>query len=223
MIARLQGARSLEDAATRYVEEIYTRYKPSVVLARVYATVPFRELPADDQAFVRRTFKNVAITPETVSLSLLGTRGVKPAWNARRESRGHLAIPLVDAAFIEGIPMIARLLAELGVDTRLFESSEQVMARKLIGGFNGVFYVADAGVALDSKGRKIIPAVDFVKENGVKTVFGMGGIYMHGTMVVGIVFTRESLQKTVAETFATTVSQLKIATERLVTERKIYG
>ncbi len=223
--ARLDGSRSLEEAAQRFARELHASFEDSVSLARVYATVPYAELPVPDQQFLQRTARSTLATlrDETLILSLLGSRGAQASWNQRQTSRGHLAIPLRDARSVEEIPMIARLLSELGVDTQLLEASQAVIARKLIGGLNGLFYVPDAQTSLDARGRRIIPAQDFVTIHGIKTVFGMGGIYFQGTIVAAILFTREDVPRHIAERFAMLITPLKKATERLVESRRIYG
>lgn len=75
------------------------------------------------------------------------------------------------------------------------DAAPDVNARRLLGGFNGVFYVDDASSARDAQDRLIIAARDFVAEHGVKTVFGMGGAYPDGTLLVIIVFAREHLTR----------------------------
>jgi hypothetical protein len=215
-IAKLRGSTSLQDAAQRFAIEIFERFSGSVALSRVYATVPNDQLPSAERLTQR------GLSGETLVLSLLGTHGHDSSWNNRARSKNHLAIPLINAQRVEEIPMIARLLQELGFDLSLLEVGEGVIARKLIGGFNGVFYVADAATAVDAKGRLIIPAQDFVASNGIKTVFGMGGCYLSGTTIAVIVFARQTVPRRTAEMLATLVSVLKMATEELVTKRRIY-
>jgi hypothetical protein len=224
--ARLDGAGSLEEAAQRFAALFHETYPVSVALARVYFTVAHVDLPALDRAFVAAllaTADVLAIAEQTAVLSLVGTSGAEPAWCDRRRSRGHLAIPLVDAAFVEAIPMLARLLTELGVDIASLSLGGGAVARRLLGGFNGLFYVPDARDALDVRGRQIIPAQDFVALHRIRTVFGMGGAYMRGTLVTAIVFSRESLDRPSAERLATLVSDFKLATEPLVSAGKIYA
>jgi hypothetical protein len=58
----------------------------------------------------------------------------------------------------------------------------------MLGGRNGTFYVQDARTAVDSLGRHVIAARDFAQEFAIRTVFGMGGAYVDGTMAVAIFF-----------------------------------
>ena len=119
--------------------------------------------------------------------------------------------------------MLARLLKELGVDLTWLDAATDLNARRLIGGFNGVFFVDDAATAQDNLGRKIIPAQDFVEEQGVKTVFGMGGFYPDNTLIVIIVFARERLTRTHVERFTSLISLIKGETFGLVRARKIFA
>ena len=91
-----------------------------------------------------------------------------------------------------------------------------------MGGFNGVFYVADAATARDSQGRFIIPAQDFVAKYGVKTVFGLGGAYLGGALAACIVFAGEQLPRQQAERFAGLATPFKAATAELVRSRQYF-
>lgn len=113
----LQGARldiherrSVESAAQTLASSLFEALTDSIVLARVFVTVPLGECPAS----IRRHLESVeGIDALTPMLVLLGTRGRRPEWNSRHQSRGHAAIPLISRERVGEIPMIARLLAEL--------------------------------------------------------------------------------------------------------------
>ncbi len=222
----LKGCTSLEHAAQTLAKKVYTTYQSSTVLARVYATVPYGRLPADARSFVdavaATTAGNAPLTDATPCLSLLGTYGLEPAWQTRRMSRGHLAIPLLSRAFVEAAPMIARLFKDLGIDLAWIDNPTSDFSRALVGGFNGVFFVQDAGTAKDPKNNFVIPAQSFVAQNKVKTVFGMGGFYMQGTMVAIILFTREQVSRMQAERFSALSSILKVATNTHVVGGRIF-
>lgn len=156
-------------------------------------------------------------------LRLLGTHGAEAAWCDRRTSVGHRGIPLVSAAFVHAIPMVARLLKELGVDLAWLDTSPEVNARRLLGGFNGVFYVDDAASARDAHGRLVIPAQDFVAERRVKTVFGMGGFYPDGTLLAIIVFSSEHLKRSQVEPLTSLFSMLKGETFGVVRARRLFA
>lgn len=216
---RLQGTTTLESAAQGFVDVLADRF-PTIVLARVYATMPLYRLPPREQAFARRVSSRAS--DETLTLTLLGTRGAAPEWNDRRSSQGHVAIPLVDQRFVAEVPMVAALLRALGVDLAWFDVPRDVMARRLVGGFNGVFHVPDARTATDEAGRNVIPAQDFVAQHGVKSVFGVGGSWLNGWMAAAIVFCRESVSQSDATAFAPLASAFKLATMHHVAAGRIF-
>src|SRR5215831_20207488 len=157
---------------------VYTHFAESAILARVYVTVPFAALPPPTQAFVQALpGAAAALTGTTPVLSLVGTQGQKVDWNDRRKSKQHGAIPLISAEFVDGIPMIARLLQELGVPLDWIDSHDAQRIVTTIAKAVGLFFVEDAAQATDQQGRKVIPAQDFVSAYGVKSVFGTGGAY----------------------------------------------
>ena len=223
---RVGRAESLEEAAALVAQTLHERFTAGTILARVYAVIPYRELEPPVTAFVddlaAKTDETERMGPETLVLALLGTHGAESAWCDRRTSVGHRGIPLVSAAFVQKIPMVARLLKELGVDLAWLDASPEVNARRLLGGFNGVFYVADAESVRDAQGRLVIPAQDFVAAHGVKTVFGMGGFYPDGTLLAIIVFSNEYLKRSQVETLTGLISMLKGETFGVVRGRRLF-
>jgi hypothetical protein len=224
---RVRGASSLETAAQRLATGIFEAFDPGVVLARVFVTQPYGKVPAEVRAFVDSLSRSKGIAgllrDDLPVLSLLGTRGTRPAWNERRHSKGHLGIPLAGARFVQSIPMLARLFQEIGMDLKWFDDTQPGLARRLVGGgFNGLFYVADARATVDSAGRHVITAQDFVTANDVKTVFGVGGAYLGGTMIAVIVFSREAVERPVVERFALLISPFKSATSDLVLSGRVF-
>ena len=224
--AELAGAETLETAAQRFCEILQETFAESTVLARVFATVPYGALPAATRTFVRRLVgaRTDQLKPKTPVLSLLGTRGVLPRWNSRHLSEGHVAIPLASAEFVDAIPMIASLLKQLGVAIANAEDVETTIVMQALGKAAAVFFVDDAETAVDSQGRSIITARDFVQEHGVRTVFGFGGAYaITGTFVVTILFTRESMGRAQAQRFMRLANRFKAATMRPVGRGQIFA
>ena len=223
---RVGNVASLEEAAALVAQTLHERFIAGTVLARVYAVLPYRAIEPSLAAFVdaiaTKTGETDSIRPDTPVLTLLGTHGAEPAWCDRRTSVGHQAIPLVSAAFVQNIPMVARLLKELGVDLAWLDASPEMNARKLLGGFNGVFYVDDAQSVRDAQGRLVIPAQDFVADRGVKTVFGMGGFYPDGTLLAIIVFASEHLKRAQVEPLTGLISMLKGETFGVVRSRRFF-
>lgn len=223
-----RGCATFEEAAQRYTSLIYEEFKESVVLARVFATLRYRDLPEGHRRYVDELARSAGagerIGPDMLTLSLVGTSGVEPEWNDRRRSRGHVAIPLASSAFIGAIPMMARLLHELGLGFDWLDSGDADTVLKTLGSINGVFHVADATTAVDVHGRKIIPARDFVEKYGVHSVLGVGGAYIGTpTFIVVIIFCRDEVSRERAEDFMTHINRIKASTMDLVHQGKIFA
>ena len=224
---RAGGCVALEEAAQNYVSVLYETLKESVVLARCFATVPFAGLPAQNREFVTGLARagGVAglLADDTLILSLLGTRGDKSEWNDRKKSRDHVGIPLAASAFIERIPMVSRLLKQLGAGIDWIDQNDTELVIKTFENLSGVFYVQSAQTETDSQGRKIIASQDFVADNGIQTVFGVGGCFMGTSLFfTTILFLRETIEKKTAEHFMLQANKFKASTLDLVDEGKIF-
>jgi hypothetical protein len=224
--AALQECGHLQAAAQTCARLLYEEFQESVVLARVFVTLPFNDLPGRDQAFVRALAEAKEITPllgeKTQVLSLLGTHGARASWGDRYQSQGHLGIPLVTAAFVESIPMLARLMSDMGIGSDWFDKFEPEILVKNLGRAAGVFYVRDAKTRLDAHDRKIVSAQDFVSAHDIRTVFGLGGSYLNGSFIIMILFTRETIEQPQAEAFMLLVNTFKTATLSLVMDGRVF-
>ncbi len=224
---KLQQASCLEEAAQEVATAFHNQFDESVVLARVYATVPFAELPDANQTFVRELAASAGaaanLRSTTPVLSLIGSHGQEAAWCDRRNSQGHVGIPFISADFVNAIPMIARLLHELGVPSDWVDSHDSDMLIETIGRSTGLFHVEKAAEAVDHDGRKIIVADDFVSDYRVHSVFGLGEAYPSGQMLVIIVFCRDDVSRAAAECFLTLTNLFVSQTTSLATEKKIFA
>lgn len=223
---RTRGAKSFAQAAQIYTDLFWERLRESIILARVFATVPFGKLPEKNQSFVKNLAKSAGIAElihqETPVLSLMGTRGLEPQWNDAKSSQGHVGIPLASADFIDAIPMMSRLLKQMGLGLDWIDRRDTELVAKSIGTTAGVFFVRDAAEETDVQGRKIIAAQDFVKKYGVKTVFGLGGGFVGSpTFMTSIIFCNEQLDKERAESFMPQVNRMKVSTMALVKEGRM--
>lgn len=216
----------LQQAAQTCARLLYEEFTESLVLARLFVTLPLNGLPPRDKAFVAALADAKNITPliseKTQVLSLLGTHGVESGWNDRYQSQGHLGIPLVTAAFVESIPMVARLMQDMGIGSDWFDKFEPDILVKNLGRAAGVFYVRDARTRLDAHNRKIVSAQDFVVAHDIRSVFGLGGSYLNGSFVTMILFTRETIEQPQAESFMLLVNTFKTATLSLVMDGAIF-
>jgi len=216
-----------EQAAQEFSTALHSQFTESVVLARVFLSVPFGALPDANKEFVRNLAQSAGgasdLRDSTPVLSLLGTAGEEASWNDRRQSKGHIGIPLISSSFVGAIPMISRLLRELGVPIDWIDSHDSEIIKKAAGGSLGVFFVDDAATAKDHEGRNIIVAQDFVSTHGVKSVFGGGEAYANGQMIVFVAFCRDAFSRETAEQFSSLTDSFKASTASLVEAGKIFA
>jgi hypothetical protein len=215
---------SFQEAAQTAARRVYSDFSKSLVLARIYAAVRFRELPERDRRFVTdlrgRNAPDAELNADTPVVSLMGTHGASPLWLDRYASQGHLGIPLLSEAFLRDIPMMWKLLSDLGVSVRGFATASTDSTT--FNNFTGVFYVGDAASTRDPEGRFIIPARDFVKRYAVRTVFGVGGSFSNGMVVMALLFTREQVPRPVANRFLPLVRHLAEASSAHVSSGRLF-
>lgn len=223
---RVQKATVLEEAAQELASALHTKFDESVVIARVFLTVPFTALPRTNEAFVRKLAESAGaaavLKPTTPVLSLIGTHGQEADWNDRRNSKGHMGIPLISSAFVGAIPMISRLLRELGVPLDWVDTHDTEIVKKAMGGSAGLFFVENAAEATDHQGRNIIAAQDFVSAYNVKSVLGVGGAF-GGQMLVVVMFCRDVLSRATAELFLALMDLFRNKTTSLAGATKIFS
>lgn len=220
---RATKASRVQEVAQGFAGDMATSF-PSIALARVFFVQGLDQLPAVEQEFARAAAGSLRLDRTTRVLSLLGTFGLEEAWCDRRRSKGHRAIPLTSSTAVRDIPMVAKLLADLGADiTALDLVDSGIGTRFLAGGRGGIFFVADAESAVDASGRRVIAASDFVSRYGIRTVFGMGGVYGDRTLVVSLFFTNERLERLNVDRFGNLITSFKIATAELVERGRIHA
>jgi hypothetical protein len=220
MMART--AATVSAAAQSFVEDLVQTF-PTVVLARLFVVVPFASLPAAEQPRATAVAAgHPKLAAATRVLSLLGTAGAEPAWCDRARSVGHLAIPLLDQKFVQNIPMVAKLLADLDVDLAALDDGRPLVTRALLGGINRTFFVPDARETRDGAARHVIASQEFVERHGIRSVFGMGGAYVAGALAIVIAFTSELLDSVAVGRFPSLVGNFKMATSAQFDAGRIY-
>lgn len=222
-----RGCQTLEAAAQAYAELLHQRFAGDILLSRVFVTVPYRDLLAPQRAFVdalaTKTGVGDRITEDTLVLTLAGTSGKLATWGDRRSSQGHVGIPLATADFIEAIPMMSRLLRELGLGLEWIDAQDTAIVARSLGSSSGVFYVKEASVETDARGRKIIAAQDFVREYGVRTVFGIGGAYVRtASFLVNINFCQTVVEREKVEAFMGLINRFKVSTVELAKKGSFF-
>jgi hypothetical protein len=216
MSEAMSGAETMEGAARAGCAYLYDQLRDtegnrSCVLVRCYKTHAYGELPEDIQRVAKRAYGRMAFSPPQPDLNclvLLATVGDEPAWNDRRSSQNHQAIPLPSPHIVESAPMIAQLIRELGLDVAEVIQPSQGVVRELAGRSYGVFHVAEAA------GSPYIPAQDFVSRYGVRSVVGFGGRLPTGELIAMILFARVPVAIDVADRFRTLALELNEALGR---------
>jgi hypothetical protein len=224
---RLQESNCLEEAAQELATELHSHFQESVVISRIFLTVPYGELPSSNKEFSKKLAESADVASEmkgtTPVLSLIGTHGQEEDWCDRRKSKGHVGIPLISSSFVDAIPMISRLLKELGVPLEWIDSHDKGIIIETVGHSAGLFFVENAAEATDSQDRKIIAAQDFVSAYDVKSVFGIGEAYEGGEMIVIVVFCRDTFSRATAEHFLPLANLFLSQTASLVGATKIFS
>ncbi|HET7229113.1 MAG TPA: hypothetical protein VFJ16_03890 [Longimicrobium sp.] len=206
-----RDASSLEEAAGLVVRYFHHSFvdpasgERECALVRFYKTHPYGALEPELRAFVR---ERMGSTPPAAMkcLVLLGTAGSEPAWNSRRMSRGHRAIPLPSADIVERAPMIAQLIRQMGLEVASVVSPQPNMVKGLEGKTYNVFYVPRA------LGSTAIPAQDdFVRPYGIQSVLGCGGVNLSGELYAAILFSRVEIPQETADRFRNIALDLKMA------------
>lgn len=216
-----QAAQAVADAA-------YERLGGSLVLLRVFTTLPFAALPAPDRDLVRRKCEEKALLGAlrqgTPVLTLLGTRGRNPDWDDRARSQRFRCIPLVSAAYVAAHSMLELQLRAMRFDPGLVDRwDEEVVARGRADRFSGLLYVRDAATDRDEQGRPAVPGQAFVAEHGVKTVAGCGAGYArHPALATLFAFASEHLEREHVEPFTTLLDAHRELSEPLLAAGALF-
>ena len=113
-----RGASTMEECAGEIIRFLYDNIIDSTgaracALVRCFKTHPFAELTHE----IRESIADAdSLTAGTKCLTLLATAGDEPAWNSRRTSTSHQAIPLSSRNIVARSPMIAQLIRQFGID-----------------------------------------------------------------------------------------------------------
>lgn len=221
----LSSARSLAAAGQQFTGAIASVFS-TVVLARVYWVGALGALPVVEQTWASDFAKAhgcaTPLSPKALALCLLGTSGIEPRWNQREASVAHRAIPLVERRMVDDSPMLGAMLAASVAKLGWERDDAAIQLRAMTGGLNNRFLVEDARSAIDARGRAMLAAQDFVSKHAIRSVFGMGGTYVAGSVAIFIAYTRESLTPRDVDRFSSFISTFKLATAELVTQSALF-
>jgi hypothetical protein len=206
-----EGARSMEEVAGRIVRELYDDLgdprtsRRSTALVRFYVTHAFGALDEGRQRFAASLCEGARPDPGTRCLTLLATAGDEPAWNSVAGSAGHQAIPLLGPEMVARLPMVAQLLAQLGVDLGALLTPNPGLMADANRSFN-VFHVPEA------LGSPYVPAQrDFVERHGIRSVLGFGGMLPTGDIFAIILFSKVFIADATRELFKSLALGAKVA------------
>ena len=217
------GAASMEEVGQRTVRYLFERLttpgnrEPACALVRLFVTMPYRELQAEQQEFAVGVLGQRPADSGMKCLTLLASAGVEEPWNSRHRSVGHKALPLASEAGVARSPMIAQLIRQLGVEvSTLLASDPRLMVEMEQHSFN-VFYVPDAVAS------PYIPAQDeFVIPHDIRSVLGFGGVLPSGELFAMILFSRVRSPREIAELFKTLSLNVKVALLPFV-DRRVFA
>ena len=211
------AASSMETAANNIVQHPYNNVinsetnEKACALIRFYKTHPYGQLASGLQEFASGIMGGVPESQDMKCLTMMATAGEHADWNSRSTSSGHRAIPLASADFVGGIPMIAQLVSQFGIEMGSVISPDPNVIGDLARQTFNTFHIADA---VDSP---CIPAQDdFVKPYGVKSVLGFGGVLSSGELFVVIMFSKVSIPASTASSFRDLSANVKEAVEPFV-------
>lgn len=202
----------MEEVASKIVRHLYENLgdketgEKACVLARFYKTHLYSDLDPGLQEFAQGILGETPSSPGMRCLTLLATVGENSKWNSRANSAGHKAIPLPSEDFVAKIPMIARLISQLGLEVSAVLKPDPAIIMDLEEKTYGVFHVPEA------VGSPYIPAQDeFVIPYGVRSVVGFGGILPSGELYAVILFAKVQIPRETAERFSALASSVKAA------------
>ena len=211
------AASSMETAANNIVQHLYNNViasetnEKACALIRFYKTHPYGQLASGLQELACGIMGGAPESQDMKCLTMMATAGEHADWNSRSTSSDHRAIPLASPDFVGGIPMIAQLVSQFGIEMGSVISPEPNVIGDLARQTFNTFHIADA---VDSP---YIPAQDdFVKPYGVKSVLGFGGVLSSGELFVVIMFSKVSIPASTASSFRDLSANVKEAVEPFV-------
>ncbi len=203
------GAAQLGEVADRIVRYFYDDLRahgaeePDLVLARLYKTFRYEELD-EVRRHAAREAMGGEVREQTPCLTLLASAGVEPTWGSPADSRRHKAIPIASEQTLARLPMVAKLMADLGIDVRALIEGRETHATDAEG--YRVFFVAEA------LGSPFVPVQrDFVVPYGVRSVLGFGGVLPGGSLFVVLLFSKVPLHVESKDLFRTIALAARIA------------
>jgi len=194
---------SMEAVAQRIVATLFDELvdndgRPACVMARLFVTRPLGSLPEPlrQHALARLTGPARQEPDDVVCLTLLGSRGIEPAWNGRQGSVNHDAIPLPSPDVLIQFPMVSTLIEQLGIDRNLVVSPDHDPLHELEPQVYQIFHIEKA------VGSSAVPAqAGFVDRYGIQSVLGFGSLLPGASLYAVLLFTRVRVSAELASRF----------------------
>ena len=180
---------NFEQAAQAACEQIYNEFKEDgdsiFALVRIFRLSNSDTLPPEEDSTMAGGHW----------LTLMGTYGDEPEWCNRMKSQGHRVIPA--GAF--GTPMLKAVFEQTNLDVKSLEEGEDIEPTIIMDGsqLTKFFHVEDA-----KNSPYIVAQDEFVKPYNIKSVVGIGSAFVSNSLYVCIGFSKITLDKEMAENFA---------------------
>lgn len=197
-----EGSNNMEEVANKIVRYLYDQMtdkatgQNSFALVRLFKTHPYSELDSELQQFAAGVLGHQPEDPATKCLTLLATAGAKQAWNSRKTSTGHKAIPLPSEAMVKAFPMISNLVKQLGLQVTDVLNPDPSMLVDTHQKTYNVFHVPSAAGS-----EYIVAQEEFVIAERIKSVLGLGGLLPSGNLFVVIMFSKVPITSEAASMF----------------------
>ena len=224
----LGGFPCARDAAQAFVTIIYEHFRESLVLLRLFATVPYGELPLPEREFVDRRAEAAGIghlvTGRTPILTWLGSRGENADWQEREKSQRFRCIPLASGTFVASLSMLSAQFRAISFDPDFVDRWEAAFAGAGAGRYAGMLHVVDAAADRDEQGRMVVPMQEFVAAHRVRTVLGFGESYgSHPGLLTLFAFANETIGRTAAEPLALLLAAYRDFTEEMAARGHVFA
>jgi hypothetical protein len=229
LVISIKGLDAADDLAQAFIDIIYEYFQESLVLLRLFSSVPYAALAMQDKQLVDKKANDSGTAhlynDGTPILTLLGTRGQKSDWNKRHKSQGFRCIPLVSSTYVASLSMLSMQFKKMEFDFGLFDTwNTTIVAKGHADEYSGMLYVKHAGIDKDEQRRMVVPCQEFVAENNVKTVLGFGGGYSnHPAFATLFVFTNEILSESMMKPFVSLLETYISISKELVGNGRIFS
>jgi hypothetical protein len=210
---------STEAVANDALNYLYNRLSEGddgpCALIRFFRTMSFDELTPALKDRVKSQLDETHQEKTVNCLTLLASKGIEPAWNDRFASKNHQVIPLVSERMVANAPMVAQLIARLGIDVaQILQPAPHLFLNPREKNYN-VLYVPEA-----LGDGTIVSQSEFVLPYKIRSVIGLGGLLPTGDMFAVMIFMRILVSSETAMRFKMLARGLEIAINALRSGKK---